>query len=40
MAVGGGVNFHDKGGEEDMHAETVHTNETTSSLSLMSSEAV
>ena len=40
VAVGGGVNLHDKGREEDMHAETVHANKSTSPLSLMGPEAV
>ena len=40
VAVGGSVNFHDKGREEDMHAETAHANKTTSLLSLMGPEAV
>ena len=40
VAVGGGVDLHDKGREEDMHAETVHANKSTSPLSLVGPEAV
>ena len=40
VAVGGRVNLYDKGRKEDMHAKTVHSNETTSPLALVGPEAV
>ncbi len=40
MAVSCHVDFHDKGREEDMHTETVHSNKSTSSLSLVHPKAV
>jgi len=40
VAVGRSVDFHDKGGKENMHAKTVHADEATTSLTLMSSKAV
>jgi hypothetical protein len=40
VAVGGGVDFHDEGREEDIHAQVVHSNETAAELALMSTEAI
>ena len=34
------VHLHDKGRKEDMHAKTVHANETTTPLALMSPKTV
>ena len=40
MAVGGGVYFDDEQGKEDVHAEAVHPNKTTTMLTLTGTEAV
>jgi hypothetical protein len=40
VAIGRGVNFHDKCWEEDMHAKAVHTDEASSPLPLMRPKAV
>ena len=40
VAIGGRVNLYNKGRKEDMHAKTVHSNETTSPLALVGPEAV
>ena len=40
VAIGGRVDLYDKGRKEDMHAKTVHANETTTPLALMSLKTV
>ena len=40
VAVGCRVDFYDKGRKEDVHSKTIHTNETTTALTLMGPKAV
>ena len=40
VAIGLGVDFYDKGWEEDVHAKTIHANETTTALALMGPQTV
>jgi hypothetical protein len=39
VAINCSVDFHDKVREEDVHAKTIHANETASPLMLMGSKA-
>jgi hypothetical protein len=40
VAVSGGVYFDDERGNEDVHAQAMHPNKTTTMLKLMGTEAV
>jgi hypothetical protein len=40
VAIGRSVDFHDKVREEDVHAKTIHANETASPLMLMGPKVV
>jgi transcription elongation GreA/GreB family factor len=40
VSVGHGVDFYDEGWKEDMHTQTVHPDEATTALALMSLKTV